>query len=460
MVLAGMRLGRIDLDVGRRDERESAALSKGLAWRQIVKANMVGSIVAVLALAVQLHAQEAASRSSTSTVTAPSESRGSAAASVSDGTWRASETTGARSTASISSQAPSLDAHKVRPAKAAVPLRFQGEDTLPNDGGQVWQRYDVSAYTSQVEGVEKPQQAIIDWILRETGTDVWFASPLGLLSADEKTLSVYHTPQMQRIVADVVGQFVNGTQDPHVLNVRLISVNSPNWRTGYIHRLRHVEVQSPGIEAWLVSKEDAALLLADLRRRSDFREHNTSNLVYHNGQSQTITQRRPRNYVRSYRSRKQGTLWTGYDIDWAQFQEGFTLQISPLLSQDERTLDAAIKCEIDQVEKLVPVGIDLSGFNNQLQRVEVQVPQIVSWRLHERFRWPTNQVLVLSCGVVASPGPDRALPLGFLNPFTGDTGRADALMFLESRGKASQALSPPQTAAGNGLTINNPAARY
>ena len=38
-----------------------------------------------------------------------------------------------------------------------------------------------------------------------------------------------------------------------------------------------------------------------------------------------------------------------------------------------------------------------------LQRVEIQVPQIVSWRLHERFRWPTNQVLLLSCGVVATP---------------------------------------------------------
>lgn len=427
-----------------------------------MKASVLGSVVALVVLALQVHAQTSVSDSSSSGG-ASSSSDGGRATSLSDGAWRASDPGRVQSTAAGSSAAPSLDAHQVRPAKAAVPIRSRGEQTLPNDQGQVWQRYDISVYTSQVEGVEKPQRAIIDWILRETGTDVWFTSPLGLLSVDEKTLSVYHTPHMQRVVADVVGQFVNGTQDPHALSVRLVSVRSPNWRGGYVHRLRPIEVQAPGIEAWLISKEDAALLLADLRRRSDFREYSASNVVYHNGQSQTISQRRPRNYIRSYRSRKQGNVWAGYDIDWAQFQEGFSLRISPLLSQDERTLDTVIKCKIDQVEKLVPVEIDLPGFNSQMQRAEIQVPQIVSWRLHERFRWPTSKVLLLSCGVVASPGPDRGAPLGFLNPFAGSAGRADALMFVESRGKASQALVTGQTAAGTNQGTNQvvtPTGRY
>ncbi len=373
--------------------------------------------------------------------------------------WRAPDLGKQRAVASLSSDTPSLDAHKVQPATSAVPNRSGGKDMLPNDHGQIWQEYDISVYTSKVAGVENPQQAIIDWILRETGTEVWFSQPLGLLSADSRTLSVYHTPEMQRIVADVVGRFVNGTQDPHVLGMRLVAVSSPSWRTNFLHRLRPIAVQSPGIDAWLISKEDAALMLAELRRRSDFREHSAPNLVFYSGQSQTIAQQRPCNYIRSYRTRPQENAWIGYDVERAQLQEGFTLQISPLLSQDERTIDVVLKCHIDQVEKLVPVSVDLPGFNGQVQRAEIQVPQLVSWRLHERFRWPTSQILLLSCGVVASPGPERPTTFGIPNPFARGGGRADALLFVESRGKASQALITSQITTASGQVVT-PGARY
>lgn len=376
-----------------------------------------------------------------------------------NGNWHAAATNQPRATASLSSTDTSLDAHRVEPAKAAVPVRSGGKDMLPNDQGQVWQQYDISVYTSRVKGVENPEQAIVDWILRETGTEVWFKSPLGLLNANATTLSVYHTPEMQQIVADVVGRFVNGTQDPHVLGLRVAAVDNPNWRSAYVNRLRPIAVQTPGIDAWLLSKEDAALVLSDLRRRADFREHSAPNLVFYNGQSQTISNLRPRVYVRSYRTRMQDNVWAGYDVERGQIQEGFTLQVSPLLSQDERTLDVVLKCSIDQVEKLMSVGIDLPGLTGQVQRAEIQVPQMVSWRLHERFRWPANQVLLLSCGVVASPGPDRQTALGIPNPFARGGGRADALLFVESLGKASQALITGSTTTVGSASLQ-PGARY
>jgi hypothetical protein len=359
-----------------------------------------------------------------------------------------------------SSGAPlSLDAHRVRAVQPASPMNSSGRGELPRDNGQVWQEYDISAYTSQVKGSDQPELAIRDWILRETGTEVWFTEPLGLLSVNRHTLSVYHTPEMQRIVADVVGRFVHGTQDPHVLSLRLIAVGSPAWRSNYLQRLRPVPVQSAGVEAWLMTKEDAALLLSDLRRRSDFREHGSPNLVFFNGQPQTVAQLRPCNYVRSYRLRPADSSWAGYDVDWAQIQEGFSLQVSPLLSQDERTIEAVLKCNIDQVEKLVPVGVDLPGLNGQPQRAEIQIPQLVSWRLHERFRWPTSHILLLSCGVIASPGPDRPTTLGIPNPFARGGGRADALLLVESLGKASHALVTGQTTTVGGQVVN-PGARY
>lgn len=375
------------------------------------------------------------------------------------GGWRAPATGQPRSTASLSSSDASLDAQRVQPAAPAVPVRSGGRDMLPNDQGQVWQQYDISVYTSRVKGTENPEQAIIDWVLRETGTEVWFKPPVGLLNVNSTTLSVYHTPEMQQLVADVVGRFVNGTQDAHVLGLRIAAVDNPNWRSGFLNRLRPVAVQSPGIDAWLLSKEDAALLLSELRRRADFREHSAPNLVYFNGQSQSISNLRPRMYVRAYQTRMQDNVWMGYDVQRGQIQEGFALQVSPLLSQDERTIDAVLKCSVDQVEKLVSVGVDLPGATGGSQRAEIQVPQMVSWRLHERFRWPANQVLLLSCGVVASPGPDRQTSLGIPNPFARGGSRADALLFVESLGKASQALITGSTTTLGNAAVQ-PGARY
>ncbi|MBA3484516.1 MAG: hypothetical protein H0T51_22155, partial [Pirellulales bacterium] len=45
----------------------------------------------------------------------------------------------------------------------------KGAGTLPNDHGQVWREYDITPYTIRVESTEHPEQAIVDWILRETG---------------------------------------------------------------------------------------------------------------------------------------------------------------------------------------------------------------------------------------------------------------------------------------------------
>jgi hypothetical protein len=344
----------------------------------------------------------------------------------------------AASRASSDGTPASLDSHKVQPAKSRPVSRGRSINSLPKDHGQVWKQYDISGYTSKVKEVENPQQAVIDWVLRETGTDVWFSEPLGLLSADQQSVRVYHTPEMQEIVAKVIDQFVEGSYEPHVLGLRVVTVNSPNWRSNMMHLMRPIGVKSPGIDAWLLSRENAAMLFGELSRRADFREQSAPHLVFFNGQTQTVSQLRPRNYVRSIAPAQ--NAWMGYQPEMAQLQEGFTLQISPLLTPDERTVDAVLKCNIDQIEDLVSVTINVPGMGGAMQQLQVQVPQIASWRLHERFRWPADQVLLLSCGVVASPGPDRPTTFGIPNPFSSSGGRANALLFIDCRGKASQAM--------------------
>ena len=68
-----------------------------------------------------------------------------------------------------------------------------------------------------------------------------------------------------------------------------MTLDSPNWREAAQRLLRPVPVQTPGANAWLLPKENAAILLGELRRRSDYREHSSPYLMVNNGQSTVVS---------------------------------------------------------------------------------------------------------------------------------------------------------------------------
>jgi len=322
---------------------------------------------------------------------------------------------------------------------------------LPQGNGQVHRVYDLRPYTGYLTKHDRPHQAIVDWVIRETGTDLWFTEPFGFISASRDSLSVYHTPEVHDVVAGLVERFTAGDKDPQVMHMRVMTVGSPNWRTRTHMLMQHVSVNSAGLQAWLLTKENAAMVMAILRQRSDVREVQSVDLITHNGQMEKLASTRGRNYVQNIRQAPSG--WPPYEPQTGEVQEGYRMQISPLLSVDRRAIDCFIQVEIDQVDKLVPVDLDLPLPSGEMFRAKIDVPQVVSWRLKERFRWPSEMVLVLSCGVVASPERSAAtIPLFNMNTLTGTTaGRADALMFIEFRGKVNENLpSTPQVADRTG----------
>lgn len=348
----------------------------------------------------------------------------------------------------------SMAAQAASKAKNNAP-RSIGRMELPTANGQQWVEYDLRPYTQNLKNVERPQQVVVDWILRETGSDVWFNEPMGILSADRNTLRVYHNEAMQKRVSQIYEKFVNGFTDPQVYGLRLITVGNPNWRTKSTGLMRTVAVETPGVQAWLMPKENAAIFMAQLRTRMDVREIQAVDISMVNGQSQTLEQLRSRNYLREYQPNKTAT-WPPYTPVSDEIQEGYKIQVSPLMSLDGRTVDLMLKCEIDQVERLNNVPIELQMPLSQPQSVQIDVPQVVSWRLHERFQWPSDQVLLLSCGVVAAPvgqvnntllsgNPPTLFGLNKILPSpTGQ--RTDALFLIEYRGPASTQLVQPMVA--------------
>ena len=288
-----------------------------------------------------------------------------------------------------------------------APVR-KGSNTLPNEHGQVWREYDISTYTLRTQDGTRPEQRIVDWILRETGYEAWHTTPVGLLSADSRTLRVYHTPQMQAVVADITDRFVNQAAENHGFGMRIVTIKNPNWRARALPLMTSLPAQSPGVQAWMLAKEDAALLMAELRRRTDYTEHNPPHQMVRNGQSLAISSMRPRTYTKGIIRTQQ--TWPGYQPEMGRLDEGFSLEFSPLLAMDTRTVDAVIKLRLSQVEKMLSVKIEVPNNIAPNQRAECHVPQMTTIQLHERFRWPTDKVLLLSMGVVATPGPQKTQP--------------------------------------------------
>lgn len=346
-----------------------------------------------------------------------------------------------------STQPDSLPAHDASVAPRVSRAQVtSGDGTLPNSHGQVWREYDIMPYTARVTSTNRPEQAIIDWILRETGYEAWHGESVAVLTADARTLRVYHTPETQAIVREVVDRFVNSEAETHAFSIRVISLDSPSWRAKAQRMLRPVNVQTQGVQAWLLAKEDAALLQGELRKRNDYREHSAPHLLVNNGQTAVATAARTHKYVRGVLLSPEA--WPGFQPMPGQIDEGYSLELSPLLSLDGGTIDAVVKCNLDQVEKLQPVMLDVPTAAAPRQRTQIDVPQLSSFRLHERFRWPVEQVLLIGCGMVAPPVP---VEQGLRLPLVSTPARVDLLVLVESRGPNGKPPIASKTPGMGGL---------
>lgn len=326
-------------------------------------------------------------------------------------------------------------------------------NSLPNDAGQVWREYDIRPYTARIKTSNEPEKAILDWILLETGKEMWFRPPLGILNVSRDKLYVYHTPEIHKAIQPIVDRFVYRKGEVQSLEINLVTIGNPNWRSDHYSVLQPIEVPSPGVEAWMVSKENAALLLGELSKRSDFQKHGGGQIQAHDGQNIVMEKRAIKQFVRSIR-------WVpeqvpNYQPLLTQVNEGYSLDISCLNSIDGNTMEACINCEVDQVEKLNTVRINVPLVTGGMQNMSLQIPQIISWRLRERIRWPSDQVLLLNVGVVANPTPGNNRPLPGL--FNRNAQRSDALLFIEFQGPAVN--STLQHAAAGGVTTVAPVQR-
>jgi hypothetical protein len=296
---------------------------------------------------------------------------------------------------------------------------------LPADAGQVYRTYDIAPFVKQ--NGPGSQKHVVDWVLQDTGYASWHGDVVASLSADESQLKCYHTPEMQTRVGDIAARFTGDVAAPHRFSIRVLGVGSPSWRNDARALLEPIAAATPGVQAWIMAREEAAVLVGMLRGRGDCQELPTGPVLAGNGLPAVLAGGRKRPYVQSVVPRPDAP--PGWQTLAASCDEGMTIDVQPLLSRDGTVIEAVLRCRIDQIERMAPVAV--TAPTPDRQRVQVEVPQMSAVRVGERFRWPANQVLVVGLGLVPWPVPGQnAAGSGSLLT---DAKRTDVVVLVEPR---------------------------
>ena len=308
----------------------------------------------------------------------------------------------------------------------------QTENPLTPTHGQIWHTYDISRYTSQINTLKKPETAVLDWILLETGFETWHSEIPAMLTVTPTEVRVFHVPAVQQKVADVVTRLVGVNPNQHSFQVQLFTVNSPNWRQKFTKELTPIPSRTPGSQAWDIAAEDLRGVVKMFESQTGFSRLSTQMATVPNGQAQVITLSRNRTYTRSYIA-GQGFGKTP-EADEITFDDGFSFEYMPLLSVDGGTIDIQLKCQINHLERFISLYLTPAGGLEKKDDRKISLPVIGQYRFRERYQWDSGKSLLVSLGFTPQPMPSGSDSRPGI-PGLGAESRMEMLVLIEYRNR-------------------------
>jgi hypothetical protein len=312
--------------------------------------------------------------------------------------------------------------------------------SLPSYGnsGQVWRDYNLAPYTNRLATLAHPEQAVVEWILRQTGPETWHGEDIAVLSATRGRLRVFHRGEVQDQVSEIVERFTRPVQAQVSLRVQFATTTDLNWRSGLIHLLKPVAYGSEGQQVWLIAPEDAALIRNRLppdRSVAPLSQHISAK----NGQETAVESGRSVTYISGLDLA--GGTYLAYQPVVGRLQEGIKLILIPLWTADGSALDVVVKLTTRAVQKLhhAQGAAPLSSGN---QETVMQVPEAVATTFDQTLRWPTSQVLLISAGIQPQNLTARRGAFGF-----GATATEMLLLVEVAPPFSSRPAAPRETAA-------------
>ncbi|MDR0392421.1 MAG: hypothetical protein LBH59_10975 [Planctomycetaceae bacterium] len=322
---------------------------------------------------------------------------------------------------------------------------------IPKEAEQIWREYDITPYTKGRKFLDgsQPEQTIVDWILRKTGTKIWHTSPFGIISADSEKLYIYNTKDVQLDIANIVDRFIHPIFANESYSIRVISLSRPDWISrGHQFLQQPIPILSSGVQGWELDKEKRNLLLQELSKRNDFKEITSQHLIP-NGTTHHVNTKQQRRYLRDIQPNISST--NGYAENWATIDEGYDLTFIPLATIDGWKTEAIIKLNITQINKMTPIQIDSPTTINPRQRIEIESPQIEKFNLDEQIRWSKEKILLLDLGTIPQPNIKQNTESGnIINNLTknlSNTKKANVLLMIERIN--NQIINTTQNTTGN-----------
>lgn len=310
---------------------------------------------------------------------------------------------------------------------------------LPAEPGQQWRSFDISRYTGLDHSQPNPQNAIVDWVFRRTGTGPWHGDRIAVLSASRTQLRAYHNSKVLEQTAEVIDRFTNATSDFLSVRVRFVAAVDTRWRYAVYSRLGLVGSGPQGQQIWTLKVDDAAFVLTQMQVYQGFRLLTDQKVEMVNGQTLTVRTSEARGFTGGMQ--RESAVGLGYQPKAEQLEEGVTLRLSPLLTFDGDTLDAAIDLTANTVKSLHRTRV-IAPREIGPSEMTIDVPEVVESRLNQTVKgWPLGQTLLISAGIQPGILQSKA---GFMNlriPGTVPTG-TELLVFLDA-----EAASRPRRSA-------------
>jgi hypothetical protein len=288
---------------------------------------------------------------------------------------------------------------------------------LPDDAGQFWVVYDITPYTDRFPNLASPQDSIVDWILFDSGEGFWRKDPFSILSASRNRLYVYHNDSIQRYVSNVVDRFLDPNKQNIRFSVKIVVLQSPEWRARESQYLSPINATIVGngadVQCWLAERSDLTKITADLEKRSDYILLNAGKNAAPNGETFGWAAAKPRKeFNRDYRVDTKSTA--GYTADVSSVDEGFRIETTPLLSTTGETVEVTFRYRSTIVEKTRSFSIRVPTSTSPRQQLSVEKPSIVSCDFRGKISVPRSKSAIVDLGLVPLALPPRSSEQGGL----------------------------------------------
>ena len=300
---------------------------------------------------------------------------------------------------------------------------------FPSETGFQWRPFDISRYTGLDHSQSNPQNAIIEWIFRRTGTAPWHGEKVAVLSASRSRIKAYNDHKHLEQASEVIERFTNAVSDFLSIRVRFVAAVDTRWRYAVYSRLTPVGGGPQGQQIWTLKVEDAAFVLAQMQVYQGFRLLTDQKVEMVNGQTLTVKTSELRGYTGGMQ--RESAVGLGYQPKAEQLEEGVTLRLSPLLTFDGDALDAAIDLTANTVKSLHRTRV-IAPREIGPAEITLDVPEVAESRHNQTVKgWPLGQTLLISAGI--QPGILQSKG-GFMNlriPGTTPSG-TELLIFLDA----------------------------